>query len=64
VRRFGLPLAWRADPRDVAARLSLDKKRAGARQRWVLAERVGGGRVRDDVPEELARQAIETVTQT
>jgi 3-dehydroquinate synthetase len=59
---FGLPTAWRADPADVAGRLSLDKKRAGARQRWVLADRIGAGRVRDDVPDDLVRDAIALVT--
>jgi hypothetical protein len=43
--------------------LSLDKKRAGSRQRWVLADRVGAGRVHDDVPTEIARQAIAVVTE-
>ena len=59
-----LPLDWPAPAEDVLARLALDKKRAGARQRWVIAERVGNGRVRDDVPAELAREAVETVTRT
>ncbi len=58
----GLPQAWPAAPEEVVKRLSLDKKRAGSRQRWVLAERVGAGRVHDDVPTEIARQAIEVVT--
>jgi 3-dehydroquinate synthetase len=59
---LGLPEAWPASLEDVVSRLSLDKKRAGSRQRWVLAERVGAGRVRDDVPTEIARQAIQIVT--
>jgi 3-dehydroquinate synthase len=59
---LGLPQSWPAFIDDVVSRLSLDKKRAGSRQRWVLAERVGAGRVRDDVPAEIARQAIEVVT--
>src|SRR5712692_982793 len=59
---LGLPRAWPAAPEEVVKRLSLDKKRAGSRQRWVLAERVGAGRVHDDVPTEIARQAIEVVT--
>jgi 3-dehydroquinate synthetase len=62
--RFDLPLSWRADPTEVASRLALDKKRAGATQRWILAEGVGRARVRDDVPDELAREAIVSVTQT
>ncbi len=58
-----LPQAWPAAAEAVVSRLSLDKKRAGSRQRWVLADRVGAGRVHDDVPMEIARQAIAVVTQ-
>ena len=64
MQEFGLPRAWRADPAEVASRLALDKKRAGATQRWILAERVGLARVRDDVPDALAQEAIQAVTQT
>jgi len=59
---LGLPAAWPASAAEVVGRLALDKKRAGSRQRWVLADRVGAGRVHDDVPAEVARQAIELVT--
>jgi 3-dehydroquinate synthase len=61
---LGLPVRWRTSADGVVGRLALDKKRAGNRQRWVLAERVGAGRIRDDVPPELARQAIAAVTYT
>jgi 3-dehydroquinate synthase len=64
LERLGLPRSWPASTEEVVGRLSLDKKRAGSRQRWVLAERVGAGRVRDDVPAEIARQSIELVTDT
>jgi shikimate kinase / 3-dehydroquinate synthase len=60
--RFELPLSWQADPIEVAGRLTLDKKRAGATQRWILPERVGRARVRADVPDALARDAIRSVT--
>jgi 3-dehydroquinate synthetase len=63
LRALGLPLRWPARADEILARLALDKKRAGARQRWVLAERVGGGRVRDDVPADVAREAVAAVTQ-
>jgi 3-dehydroquinate synthase len=63
LKSLGLPLTWPASTEDVVSRLSLDKKRAGSRQRWVLAERVGAGRVHDDVPTDVARQAIEVVTE-
>jgi 3-dehydroquinate synthase len=59
---LSLPRTWPTPVQDVLSRLALDKKRAGSKQRWVLAERVGFGRVRDDVPPEVAREAIEAVT--
>jgi 3-dehydroquinate synthetase len=46
----------------VRARLSLDKKRAGQRQRWILAERVGSAQIRDDVPPEVVEDALRLVT--
>jgi 3-dehydroquinate synthetase len=57
-----LPHAWRIDSRAVLDRLTLDKKRAGSRQRWILAERVGLARIRDDVPSDLVRSAVATIT--
>ena len=62
LRDLGLPLRWPAPTDEVVGRLALDKKRAGSRQRWVLAERIGAGRIRDDVPPQVARDAIEAVT--
>jgi 3-dehydroquinate synthase len=62
LKSLGLPVRWRTAADDVVGRLALDKKRAGSRQRWVLAERVGAGRIRDDVPPDLAREAITVVT--
>jgi 3-dehydroquinate synthase len=56
-----LPLCWATPVDDVLGRLALDKKRAGNRQRWVLADRIGAGRIRDDVPAELAREAVEFI---
>jgi 3-dehydroquinate synthetase len=47
---------------EVLARLALDKKRAGTRQRWVLAERVGSARIRDDVPADTVEAALDWVT--
>jgi 3-dehydroquinate synthase len=60
--KLQLPLRWPMPIDEVVGRLTLDKKRAGSRQRWVLADRIGAGRVRDDVPPEVAREAIEAVT--
>jgi 3-dehydroquinate synthetase len=62
LQTLGLPLRWQAPADAIVSRLALDKKRAGSRQRWVLAEGIGAGRVRDDVPPELAREAIVAVT--
>jgi 3-dehydroquinate synthase len=56
-----LPLRWPADSDAILGRLSLDKKRAGDRQRWVLAERVGTGRVRDDVPANIVLKAVTSI---
>jgi 3-dehydroquinate synthase len=57
-----LPVTWRANPDEIIGRLSLDKKRAGNRQRWVLADRIGAGRIRDDVPAEIVREAVSSIT--
>jgi 3-dehydroquinate synthase len=62
LRALGLPLQWPASVDDIVGRLSVDKKRAGTRQRWVLAERIGAGRVREDVPAEVVREAVSSVT--
>lgn len=59
---LGLPLRWPMVLDDVMARLIKDKKRAGAKQRWILATRVGAGVIRDDVPWELASAAVACVT--
>lgn len=62
LRALGLPLSWAAQPEDVLARLSVDKKRAGSRQRWILAERAGSGRIHDDVPADAVREAVTSIT--
>jgi 3-dehydroquinate synthase len=63
LKALALPQSWPAAAEEVMEKLSLDKKRAGSRQRWVLADRVGAGRVHDDVPTEIARLAIQVVTE-
>ena len=62
LQTLGLPLRFSIDASEVVGRLTLDKKRAGTRQRGVLAERIGAGRVREDVPAGIAREAIEAIT--
>jgi 3-dehydroquinate synthase len=57
-----LPAMWRASADEVRGRLAVDKKRAGSRQRWILAERVGAGCIRDDVPAWVVEQAVAAVT--
>ena len=64
LQRFDLPTSYPALRDEVLGRLTVDKKRAGSAQRWVLAERVGLGRVREDVPADCARRAVELVTRT
>ena len=62
---LGLPTCYADVPREhVRSRLSLDKKRAGQRQRWVLADCVGAARVRDDVPAAAVESALAWVTRT
>jgi 3-dehydroquinate synthase len=63
LRSLHLPLHWTAPIEEVVGRLALDKKRSGSRQRWVLAEGVGAGQIRDDVPADIARAAVAHVTQ-
>jgi 3-dehydroquinate synthase len=61
LRDLHLPLRWSTQVDEVVGHLALDKKRAGSRQRWVLADRIGAGRIRDDVPTELAREAVAAI---
>jgi 3-dehydroquinate synthetase len=56
---LGLPATWPMPIDDVLGRLMVDKKRTGSRQRWVLAQRIGCGTVRDDVPDAIVREAVE-----
>jgi len=63
LRALRLPTICGAAPVDtVLSRLTADKKRVGVRLRWVLPERIGCARVRDDVPDDVVREAVERVT--
>jgi len=65
LRRLQLPATWpHVACDDVLGRLVLDKKRAGAAQRWILAERVGFARITTDVAPETVRRAVLSVTGT
>lgn len=48
-------------PEAILSRLSLDKKRAGARQCWILADGVGSAHIRDDVPDDLVYSAVASI---
>lgn len=63
LRDLDLPLRWPTTVDAVVEALRRDKKRAGARQRWVLATGIGAAAIRDDVPWELARAAIASITE-
>jgi 3-dehydroquinate synthase len=63
LERLGLPARWTATPaEEVWPRLALDKKRAGKAQRWILAHGVGRAAIHSDVPEAVARHALDAVT--
>ena len=63
IERFGLPT--QSPPglgrAEILEAMSLDKKVVGGKQRWVLLESVGNPIVRDDVPAEIVREAIDAV---
>ena len=61
LRALKLPLHWSTPVEGVVSRLVLDKKRAGSRQRWALAEGIGAGAIRDDVPAEVVREGVEFI---
>ncbi len=63
--RLELPLCWPdLTPDEVLLRLVFDKKRAGTRQRWILADRVGAARIVSDVADDVVRRAVGVVTRT
>ncbi len=62
LERLGLPTSVSGTTvPEVLDRMKLDKKREGDRQRWVLAERIGFARVREDVPNDAVTAAVEHV---
>jgi 3-dehydroquinate synthase len=62
IGRVGLPVAAAVDPDAVMAAMAFDKKVAGTRIRFVLPDRIGNVVVRDDVPADAVRRAVESVT--
>ncbi|MFN8532338.1 MAG: 3-dehydroquinate synthase [Dehalococcoidia bacterium] len=62
IARFGLPLRAEGLPFDRAlSALAFDKKVRAKRNRWILLEAAGQTVIRDDVPAELAEQALSEV---
>ena len=64
LERFGLPTASPPGLKraDLLEAMSRDKKVVGGRQTWILLESVGSPIVRNDVPPEVAAEAIAAVT--
>ncbi len=62
--RFGLPKRADVDPERVMALIGSDKKRTSGKQRWVLPIFDGGVTIRDDVPTEVVRAALDQVIST
>ncbi|MDO8689176.1 MAG: 3-dehydroquinate synthase [Dehalococcoidia bacterium] len=60
LKRFGLATRCANVDRDrVLDAMSLDKKMRSGKMRWVLLEDIGSASLHDDVPQELASQALD-----
>jgi len=59
---FGLPIHTGADPDRVMVLIQSDKKKFAGTLRWVLPLRDGGVTLRADVPLEVVRTALDSVT--
>jgi shikimate kinase/3-dehydroquinate synthase len=65
LERFALPIRWPGvDSGAVLQAMSLDKKVAARKQRWVLLTEIGHTAVRDDIPAELVRQVVRELVAT
>jgi 3-dehydroquinate synthase len=62
IERVGLPTTASVDPDAVVAAMAFDKKVSGAKVRFVLPDLIGHVVVRDDVPVELVRQAVRSIS--
>lgn len=59
VQRYGLPIAWPGvDLEATLQAMTLDKKVAAKKQRWVLLTAAGSTVIRDDVPAALVREVV------
>ena len=59
--RYGLPKRAEVDRELVLSLIGSDKKRSSGKQRWVLPIFDGGVTIRDDVPMEVVRAALDEV---
>jgi 3-dehydroquinate synthase len=59
ILRAGLPVTAGVDPDAVTAAMAFDKKVSGSRVRFVLPDRIGHVVVRDNVPPDAVRRAVE-----
>jgi 3-dehydroquinate synthetase len=63
IDRFGLPAKATVDRDRVMGLIGNDKKKRSGRLRWVLPLNAGGVTISEDVPLEVARAALEEVTE-
>jgi 3-dehydroquinate synthase len=62
IERAGLPVGGlKLATQPIIDAMIFDKKVAGGRVRFVLPDRIGHVVIRDDVPEEIVRQAVESL---
>jgi 3-dehydroquinate synthase len=63
IDRFGLPAKAAVDRDRVMDLIGNDKKKRSGRLRWVLPLNAGGVIISEDVPLEVARAALDEVTE-
>lgn len=63
IHRFGLPAKATVDRDRVMDLIESDKKKRSGRLRWILPLNAGGVMISEDVPHEVARAALEEVTE-
>lgn len=61
---FGLPRGTNIDPVRALTLLQSDKKRVGGTQRWVLMQPGGGVGITTDVPADVVRAALDSVSRS
>jgi shikimate kinase/3-dehydroquinate synthase len=63
INRFGLPAKATVDRNRVMDLIESDKKKRAGKLRWILPLNAGGVTISEDVPLEVARAALEQVTE-